>query len=809
MDRQELYIDNNLVQLSGSVAVALNFAINDISEPDKIKGDYSKTIKIPGSATINKIFNHVYDTRIDLNSSSATFDPNIKVDARYSVNSIELINGFIQLKNIIIKDQNCIEYEVTIFGKNVNLFSDIGEGLLEDLDMSEYDHDWTMQNELDSWDSRIIVNGSPVAFDLGTGYIYSHIDYGFDNDEDEYHVTHFFPSIYARDYLLKIFTAAGYTWNSTFLDSTYFKSLTVPYNGLEMRLSETQVNNRSVIVQDVTSNTNAVTTTTQTAATTFDTEVQDINSQMGVTFPATPSTTMTVGQTGDYNLVGENNYTADFTPSSGTVTSIVYIKATTRISVNGTPIAQKDIYITPDDRWAGTYSTDTNPTPLSDEYWEDVDGLGNLLTNNTFNPASVTICQKPLHHLTVGDTVTMDTVYFLAYLAPYAGDLSLGINFGTDYFEDFASPGTFYGGTVDLNIEAVDLRVMPVPQNIVEGNTIDMNSVIPTNIKQKDFFKGLINKHFLHIQPQRNNPSVLDIEPRDDFYGSTVTDWSTKLDTKNDVLIKPLGALKFREFIFKDKEDGDYYNSLYKDSHNEVYGQRDYTLANEYLRGTKKIETIFSPTPLVDNTTNDRIISKIFKTDDNNNYIRLEHNIRLLYYGGLKPTNNAWTHTSDLVADVVRVDYAYAGHLDDAFNPTVDLNWGLSKEVYYGGTFSAVNGTLNGAVNNHWYNYINEISNKNSKEVIAWFNLNARDISELNFKNLYYFNGDYFRLQKVMDYNPLGCNLTKCQFIKFEENVDFTDTSFVINGGSGVATGGISDVPFPTNKGGFVDNNVK
>jgi hypothetical protein len=807
MDKQELYIDNNLIQLTDDVAVSLNYAITDIAEPDKVKGDFSKTIKIPGSAKINKIFNHLYDTRIDLDGSAATFDPNVKLAARYSVNSIELIDGFVKLNDVVIKDQNCVEYHITLFGKNVNLFSDIGEAYLEDIDLSKYDHDWTLANEADSWATRIEINSVYTAFALGVGYVYPMIDYGFNNDEDVFDTTHLFPAVYAREYLLNIFTDAGYSWNSTFLDSTYFKSLIVPYNGLAMRLSETQVDDRTVIVQDASANTVVVTTTPATANTTFDTEVQDNDGQITV-----PSTTITVGESGYYNLLGEQNYTSTFADSSGgAVNSMVYIKAINRILVNGTPITQKNIYITPDGSWTGTYTTATNPTPSNDEYWSDVDGIGTLLTNNSQNPASVTITQQPYYYLTAGDTVTMDTFYLLGYLAPYAGSLSFTV--GTDIFDDNATPGTYYSGTVRLTIEAVDLRMIPVPSDIVEGNTIDMNNVIPKNIKQKDFLKGIIQKHNLYIQPQRNNPLVLDIEPRDDFYttgAANIVNWSTKLDTNNDILIKPLGALKFREFKFKDKPDQDHYNKQYESTHNEVYGQRDYVLANEYLKGTKVIETVFSPTPLVGDSAHDRIISEIFNTDNNLNKTRLDHNIRLLYYGGLLSTGQSWTHTSSLVTDVVRVDYAYAGHLDEPYSPTVDLNWGLTKEVFYDGTHATVNGTINNCSNAYWYNYINEISNINSKEVIAYFNLNATDISELDFKKLYYFNGDYFRLQRVFDYNPIGCNLTKCQFIKFKENTAFVDATFVINGGEGVITGGISDVPFPSSKsGGYIDNNVR
>ena len=138
----------------------------------------------------------------------------------------------------------------------------------------------------------------------------------------------------------------------------------------------------------------------------------------------------------------------------------------------------------------------------------------------------------------------------------------------------------------------------------------------------------------------------MDIEPRDDFYTTDTVDWSSKLDTSNEILIEPLGALKFRDFEFSYKSDKDYYNELYEDTWEEVYGYRRVILDNEFLRGTKKIEVIFSPTPIIGDFDHDRIYPEIFKTDNANNKVQMDMNIRILYYGGLKSTNNSWLHTS-------------------------------------------------------------------------------------------------------------------------------------------------------------------
>ena len=790
MDRQELFIDNNIVELSDDVAVALNFLIADIAEPENRKADYSKTINLPGSEKINKLFSHIYNVNIDLTHSSASFNPNIRVSASYAVNSVELIDGYLQLKKVNIKD-GCISYEVNIFGRNANLFNDIGEALLNELDISTFNHDWTLRNEQDSWATSIIEGGVPVPFALGNGYVYPMIDYGYDETETEWSVENFLPAIYAKTYLDKIFESAGYTYNSTFFDSTYFKSLIIPASN-NLKPTTQQIEDRKCIINTATLQTltTGVPFGFQLYDISFDNAVQDNLGQSGIP-PA--STTITIAQSGIYNILGEANYNAVFTPSVAgvSVNAMRQIRATLFIRINGTTtINSTYININATNPFTNSYTTAINPTPPDANYFP-----------GTFNPASVSIVHRNGYQLNAGDTVTLllrfETIAIPG--VPYTGFL----------FQDATTPTTNYNGTFDLNINAADLRIIPVSSNLVEGNSIDLNTVIPKTIKQREFLKSIINMHNLYIQPQRENPKVLDIEPRDDFYTTEVVDWSGKLDTLNDILIEPLGALKFRDFEFSYKSDKDYYNALYEDTYDEVYGYRRIILDNEFLKGTKKVELSFSPTPLIGDFDNDRIYPEIFKTDSANNKVQMDSNIRILYYGGLKPTNNSWLHTSTVVADFTRVDYPYAGHLDDAYNPTIDLNFGLTKEVYYSGNFATVNGTIAGLVNRYYFNYINEISNENSKIVTAYFNLNAVDINELSFKKQYYFNGSYYRLQQVIDYNPVDRQLTKCVFIKLADIVDFVDVPFVLNGGAGSVTGGVDSEPLPSLDQQFKDNNTR
>ena len=794
MDRQELFIDNNIVELTDSISVALNFMIADIAEPENRKADYSKTIKLPGSDKINKLFSHIYNVNIDLTHSSATFNPNIRVTASYAVNSVELIDGYIQLKKVNIKD-GCISYDVNIFGRNANLFNDIGEALMTDLDISTFNHDWTLDNEALSWATSIVEGGVAVPFALGNGYTYPMIDYGYTEDKDKWQVTEFFPSVYAKTYIDKIFAAAGYSYNSTFFDSTYFKSLIIPSDG-ELKLTNTQIEDRKCIINTVSLVILNETTISPVLLPThppirFNNVVQDNLAQSGIP-PAALSDTITISESGHYNIIGESNFNAGFFCNTLGVPVNAICKAQIGLELlhNGATISERRMAIKPINPFSNSYTTAINPTPPSAEY-----------DPGSFNPASVIIIPINGIQLAAGDTVQLRVSYVL---------LEDGVVINpTDLFEDAATPTTKYTGNVELNIRASDLRLIPVPGNMFEGNLINMNDVVPKKIKQREFLKSIMNMHNLYIQPQRENPKVLDIEPRDDFYTTDVVNWSSKLDTSNDILIEPLGALKFRDFEFSYKADKDYYNALYEDTYDEVYGYRRVILDNEFLKGTKKIQLDFSPTPIIGDFNTDRIYPEIFKTDSDNNKVHTAHNTRILYYGGLLSTNNSWVHQSNLVANVTRVDYAYSGHLDNPILPSLDINWGLTREVYYTGNYNTTYITIAGLVNRYYFNYINEISNENSKIVTAYFNLNAVDINELSFKKQYFFNNSYYRLQQVIDYNPVDRQLTKCVFIRLADIVDFVDVSSVLSGGIGDVTGGVDTETKPTFDQPFIDNNTR
>jgi len=96
--------------------------------------------------------------------------------------------------------------------------------------------------------------------------------------------------------------------------------------------------------------------------------------------------------------------------------------------------------------------------------------------------------------------------------------------------------------------------------------------------------------------------------------------------------------------------------------------------------------------------------------------------------------------------------------------------------------------------NKYYSKFIQEITDTNSKIVTGYFYLSPSDIKNLSFSSQYYFEGQYFRLSKIENYNPIN-PLTKCEFLKIKLSDVFQSGTAIGNGG---IKGNISGDKVPT-----------
>jgi hypothetical protein len=337
-----------------------------------------------------------------------------------------------------------------------------------------------------------------------------------------------------------------------------------------------------------------------------------------------------------------------------------------------------------------------------------------------------------------------------------------------------------------------------VNTSIADGDTIDINSVVPDNIKQLDFLKSILKMYNCFMVDDPNDPNNIIIEPRDDFYTNDYID-TWKFDLEFPILQTPLSELDAKKYIFTHKDDGDYINAGFKAN----YGSGKYNFGsfvadydNDFLQGEKKIETIFSPMPVWRTYPQKAALASSVKEDSN--YSPFKGNIKILYYNGRETREPGFQHIYDAGVNITARYIPSLNMWDDMYNPQNSLCWGNSGTSYYWTSPDGVNTlqmTNNTLYNKYYSKYMRDISSRNSKLITAYVKLNMVDINELDFSKLYYIDGHWLRLMKVIDYNPFSNGSTKCEFLKYLEGRSFTGTypiGPVLNGGLGFGGGVLS-----------------
>lgn len=294
--------------------------------------------------------------------------------------------------------------------------------------------------------------------------------------------------------------------------------------------------------------------------------------------------------------------------------------------------------------------------------------------------------------------------------------------------------------------------------NFGYGETVDFGTFLNSEVKQSDMLMSFVKMFNLYIEPTQDQPKVLRCVPRDEFYNGSNVNWTKKLDYSQPIEIVPMGELDANPYIFSYKEGVDTSNKQYQELYQSTYGSRTYKVDNDFVKTEKKIDIIFSPTQIknYNNGQKNFVLSYVEAEKDGD--------LRILYYGGLQ-TGVSWRLYSIsylLPYFSNRSSLPLTLHYDSISNPTYDILFGMPKEIGVGAGYKYGNSNL---VTNYYYRFISEITNKNSKILRAYFKINPLDWYNLRFNNLYFFEGQYWRLNRVNDYNPVEDGVYQCEFL--------------------------------------------
>lgn len=232
----EIFVEGRRLDISADISSLLTFALDDIRDFASRQTTFSKTVILPGSANNNAIFGNIFETGI-----RNTFNPllpnigynfNASKSAKCIIfqDNIQTFKGTLRMLEIdLVKGQ--IEYQVALNGDLTTLNVALTSSLLTDLDFSAYDQTYNETNIVASWDN---VPGSGVYFPM--------IDYGtYSTLKHDWDFRTFRPALYVKEYIDKMFAAAGFRYDSPFFNTARFKGFIVPHNQKTLQSFVTQV----------------------------------------------------------------------------------------------------------------------------------------------------------------------------------------------------------------------------------------------------------------------------------------------------------------------------------------------------------------------------------------------------------------------------------------------------------------------------------------------------------------------------------------------------------------------------------------
>lgn len=734
---------------------SFNYSVSDIREPDKRQTEYSKTVTCPGTANNNELFGHVFSVTIanpfDPNTANVgvNFNPNKKADAQVLHNSIPVMSGSMQLRKVKVTEGQ-IEYEVVFIGKLLEIFGAWGDRKMDEvtddvdaqgnpiqkriIDLSDLNHNLLNSNTVASWTSPI-----------GQGYVYPLIDYGFDSNlwigqgVKAYRGDHMRPAVYVRELWNRCFEFADATYEGMFFNTGLFDRLVIPFS-TGFRLSDEERADRWVLANSEIEylphrsgnawNSNYINflfgsgpaglVAPQTVA-------QDINNQYTQT-PTAPAQPVTQTFIPDFNgvyVVDGNVTLGKIRTGTGSLTGPFNIEF--KLFINSTEVQ----------------SVEAN-----------YGGGAGAFTNIGAERVTEIPFTFQAQQINAGDVVTV------SYVLTQADWDYLNNDHDTAFLPRSESQG--WNGTF--------IQFRAINEEPFYGDPLNMNDGIP-DITIKDFITSIIKMFNLYVTPHPTIENRYIFETRDVYYSQgIIRDWTYKMARDKVIDITPMGLLAGREYLYTYAEDGDYYNERYQNNYGRTYGSRLLDVDNDFVPDRRETSIVFSPTPLANDGNSNRIIPRIYDSDISEGAKPSDTNVRILYYAGLIPSIPNWSLRDPITnADTLYSTYPYAGHWDNPITPTLDLNWGVAQEYYYqpNGATGQIQITNNNLFKAYHERQFLELSDKDSKLVTAMFNLTAADIEALDFRDTILIDQTYYRLNKVLNYNPFKPDvLTKVELFK-------------------------------------------
>lgn len=705
----QVRVEGVFLDLYDTDPIKLNFTIEDIVKTEATS-TYSKLFRVPGTSKNNEFFKNAFLV------NGYDFDITEKKDATILFDGAEFTRGQLRLQKIFLNEElNRIDYEVLFLGEVRSLSSSIGEGTLSDLNLSGLTHDLTLENIITSWGA--FPEGTTTDGLLSGNVIYPLVDFGnnYDSNGDldpsdfgtiSFDATNHFtqnshpltperfrPMIRAKYVFDKIFSDAGFTYESDFLNSDRFKQLYISAWG---NTAEIFLNNLSSNLAKIKNNTSLLIGQNNTY-TPFLTLDYDYGNNI-ITQGAGGFDSYEISLDGTYSFRSKLNLRFKYNSLNCTGDSILTINF--RSYINGTSVGGDTINIlvpqsTENDTTRTLIIEDTFPFNTGDIYWTDI----NLLSNN-------------------GNCIDVELV-----------EIKPG-----SFLECYEAPG----------------QVQPSFFLDDEYKKIDFIKDILTTFRLVLQPDKIINNHF-KIEPWSNyigTGEIYDWSDKIDLKKDIVIQ-PLFLEQNARMVFTYNEDKDFLNTINQD-EFKEVFGTLIVDSQNELLkGTRTIKIGF----GATPVTQIEGAN-LSNNGMGNTIVPQIHYHDDGQ-HLPIKAKTRLLFYNGLQSTGVNVTNENTWYAEYAGgtttgfTNFPMVSYLEDypVQNGSLVLTW--QREPGY--ILFDLDNELQGRTiyEEYWADYVNTLYDKFSRRLTGYFILEANDLRDFNFNDVIFLRGEYFYVEKI------------------------------------------------------------
>jgi hypothetical protein len=707
-----------LVDLYENENISLNYSFNDIKDLTP-RGNYSRTFRIPFTETNAKIFGFVQENTFQFSG----FNPKRKINASITVDTIPIIEGYVQFKAAYTSNGEVSDLEIVFFGNVVDFFKTIGDADFKNYIADELTTDYPLtitfstidDIELDEFiqfgltDRGNNWTGNSIATNSRSIYLNPFEDSSTAIQKIA-KVNDLTPFVSARYIFDKIFSLSGFQFNEA--DSTTLvdelAKMWIPFTSERNSIAMVGGSNEeSVFTVEGGINGVGFDDTDFTAVT-----LADGNVIYSYTVPA-----MTIVSDPGNNVTGSNIYTAPFNGN-------YIIQSVLNIGEITTP--------PPNIFYLGLLRTNPNGdkfiTPVAD-YNRFQIGLGafglNLLTTY------VTLGETPTAEVFLETGTTIEAVMWVNSAdAP-------NFNIPPGYLE-FRDLSTYTSEPFNQNSNITCVSAV----NAL-NNQIDWVANAPV-MKCSEFISSLFKMFNLVVILDDINPKLLTFKPIQEYLAQgSAKDWSNKLDISKDITLTSTADYQAVKNIWTYKRSTDYLNNIYNSQGDRVYGRLELLdPENDFATNDYKVESLFFPSPcaLINNT--DIAIPKY--TNDSGTYVNPGPRILYKTFDQLKL--DMWDNETNVFTS--RFFYLYNHYTSNIPSITSeDLNFGQEVPLHY--TVGIPYKTL---YQRFWNDYIADIYAPDARVVEGFFALDFADIYQFKFNDQIFIRDSYWRILEISDY---------------------------------------------------------